>query len=468
MERRIQYASTDNVNIAFGVAGNGFPLLVVTPDGGCAHGPEQLPEALAYMYGRLAQHHTLVRLDLRGTGLSDREIPPLSTTALTGDLLAVLDRLRFERADIFAAASAGPVAIAFAVAHPDRVRRLVLWCTSAAGRDLLSPTRAAIDSLAERDWNVYTETLSSASFGWSDAEEARRLAAMIRETTSAAGRAAFTAHVRAMDLTDELPKLRSPALVVHFRDCQLVPSSCASRLAAQLPDAALALFDGNALFPQRDDQQTVVETIDAFLGGPGKFDAPPRARGSGGQPGLRSILFTDIEGSTALTQRLGDFHARKILRQHERITRQALAEHGGSEVKALGDGFLASFDSASKALECAASIQQSVEAFNQRGDDDAIHVRIGINAGEPIADGRDLMGTAVNLAARIAGQASGGQVLVADVVRQLVAGKGFLFADYPDAVVRGFEDPIRVYELRWGKRPAAGRDPDPLAAWVRA
>jgi len=78
-----------------------------------------------------------------------------------------------------------------------------------------------------------------------------------------------------------------------------------------------------------------------------------------------------------------------------------------------------------------------------------IRVRIGLNAGEPIAEQEDLFGTAVIIAARIAAQAHGGEILVSDVVRQLVAGKGFLFSDRGEAALRGFDDPVRVYEVRW-------------------
>jgi class 3 adenylate cyclase len=88
-------------------------------------------------------------------------------------------------------------------------------------------------------------------------------------------------------------------------------------------------------------------------------------------------------------------------------------------------------------------------------------VRIGLNAGEPIAEeeaGRaDLFGTAVNLAARIAGEAKGGEVLASDVVRQLVAGKGFLFADRGETALRGFEDPVRLYEVRWREEALKGQ-----------
>jgi len=162
------------------------------------------------------------------------------------------------------------------------------------------------------------------------------------------------------------------------------------------------------------------------------------------------VLFTDVEGSTALTQRLGDSKARDVLRTHERIVREALRAHGGAEVKALGDGFMASFSSATGALECAIAMQRAFAAHNEAAGE-PIRVRIGLNAGEPIAEGADLFGTAVNLAARIAARAAGGEILASDVVRQLVAGKGFLFADRGEVALRGFEDPVRLYELRWGE-----------------
>ncbi len=119
----------------------------------------------------------------------------------------------------------------------------------------------------------------------------------------------------------------------------------------------------------------------------------------------------------------------------------------------MGDGFMASFTSATGALECAIAMQRAFAAHNESAAE-PIRVRIGLNAGEPIAEedpeGRsDLFGTAVNLAARIAAQAAGGEVLASDVVRQLVAGKEFLFADRGETSLRGFDDPVRLYEVRW-------------------
>ena len=202
--------------------------------------------------------------------------------------------------------------------------------------------------------------------------------------------------------------------------------------------------------PWQGDTQAVLTAIDEFLG-EGE-EAAPTAEPT--EPGtFRTVLFTDVEGSTALTDRLGDAKARELLRENERLVREALKSHGGAEVKTMGDGFMASFSSATKALESAIAMQRAFAAHNESAEE-PIRVRIGLNAGEPIAEddpeGRsDLFGTAVNMAARIAAQAEGGEVLASDVVRQLVAGKRFLFADRGETALRGFEDPVRLYEVSW-------------------
>jgi len=112
---------------------------------------------------------------------------------------------------------------------------------------------------------------------------------------------------------------------------------------------------------------------------------------------------------------------------------------------------MASFASASRALECAIVIQRALAQHNEANPEIPIRVRIGLNAGEPVAEEKDLFGTAVQLAARIAAKAEGGEILAANVVRELAAGKGFLFSDRGDVALRGFEDPVRLYEVRWGE-----------------
>ncbi len=161
-----------------------------------------------------------------------------------------------------------------------------------------------------------------------------------------------------------------------------------------------------------------------------------------------------MESSTALRQQLGDAKAQELVRTHNAIVREALQAHGGSEIKHTGDGIMASFGSASRGLECAAAIQRGVARHLEEHPEAPLGVYIGLNAGEPIAeeqpDGRgDLFGTSVDLAKRICDQAESGQILASNVVRELAAGKGFLFANLGETALRGFEDPVRLYEVRW-------------------
>jgi class 3 adenylate cyclase len=169
---------------------------------------------------------------------------------------------------------------------------------------------------------------------------------------------------------------------------------------------------------------------------------------------LRTVIFTDLVGHTEMMSRLGDEKGRDVLREHERITREVLAAHGGTEVKTMGDGFMASFGSVTKAVECAVALQRAIDEWNTGAGATGrspLQVRCGLNAGEPIEEEGDLFGATVILASRIAAKAEGGEILVSDTVRGLCAGKGFLFSDRGEFEAKGFEEPVRVYEVRWGE-----------------
>jgi len=146
--------------------------------------------------------------------------------------------------------------------------------------------------------------------------------------------------------------------------------------------------------------------------------------------------------------RLGDEKGRAVLREHEQVTRNTLKTHGGSEVKTMGDGFMASFTSITKGVECAIALQRAFDERNASAPE-PVTIRVGLNAGEPIQEDGDLFGETVILAARIAAKAEGAEILVANAVRELCSGKGFLFADRGEFVAKGFEEPVRVYEVRW-------------------
>ena len=161
------------------------------------------------------------------------------------------------------------------------------------------------------------------------------------------------------------------------------------------------------------------------------------------QTAFRAILFTDMEGSTGLANRVGDARAIKLIRAHDEAVRAALAEHGGSEVKHTGDGIMASFTSAVSSVECAVDIQKRLADLQSQG----LHVRIGVSAGEPVTEEGDLFGAAVSLASRVCAHCDPGGILVSTAVRELAVGKGFKFADRGLAELKGFDEPVRLYAV---------------------
>jgi class 3 adenylate cyclase len=394
----------------------------------------------------LAQGCKLIRYDMRGSGLSDKDADDLSLEALVGDLTAVIESLSLEEFDLMSLGMlAGPTAMRYAAAHPDRVRKLVISSGFVRGSEISPPdTSKALVEFVSKFGFPNAEFMDDPEM---DSATQRDLHKRQQSAGSPKVQGKLLRLLYEVDVSDTLDDLTMPVLVLHGRN-DAVPFRLGRDLAARLPNVKLVPFAGSSSSGLTQVDQKLGPIRD-FLG------LEPLTKAAPATHDINTILFTDVVGSTALTERLGDAKARELLREHEGITRDALRAHGGSEVKTLGDGFMASFGSATKALECAIAMQQSFAARNESAEE-AINVRIGLNAGEPIAEddpgGRgDLFGTAVNMAARVASKADAGEILVADVVRQLVAGKEFLFNDRGDTELRGFEDPVRVYEVRWQK-----------------
>ena len=443
MEPQVQYAQTaDGLSIAYWTLGEGLPL-VYPAVSLFSHGQLewQIPENRRW-FERLAQKRMLVRYDGRGSGLSEHGVTKFSLETRLLDLEAVVERLGLERFDLFGSFAGGPLAIACAARHPERVARLILWCAYARYSDIEQPGSGALSDLAGKDWELYSETIAHVAFGWSEGDAAHRFAVFIRECTTHAEYLAFQDAARAVDVAGLLCQVAAPTLVIHRRQLSIVPVAAAQRLTSGISDARLVLLEGSSLAPYLGDIEGTAQAVDEFLG---DGDAPaaelPR--------GTATILFTDLVGSTALTQRLGDAKAQELLRAHNVIVREALKAHDGTQIKHTGDGIMASFASTSHALDCAIAIQRAVAAWAEEQPGLPLAVHIGLNAGEPVAEEGDLFGTAVQLARRICDQAEAGQILVPDAVRHLVGGKQFLFADSGDVALKGFEDPVRLYEVRW-------------------
>lgn len=164
---------------------------------------------------------------------------------------------------------------------------------------------------------------------------------------------------------------------------------------------------------------------------------------------FRTIIFTDLEGSTDMTQRLGDEAALRLLHTHDEIMHACLEQHGGRRVKHTGDGVMAAFTSVAQAVECMIAMQAALAAHCEATPDLPLRARMGAAAGEPVSDHEDLFGASVQLAARLCDHAKPGQILVAGVVRDLCIGKTLSFQEHGQVQLKGFSEPVRLFEVRW-------------------
>lgn len=270
MERFIQYTrAPDGIQIAYWTLGQGEPLIYMA--GGPWNHIEvwEAPQCRAW-YELLAANRMLVRYDARGTGLSQREVSDFSLDAYISDLEAVSGDLGLTRFDIFAAGDAGPAAISYAVRHPDRVSRLILWCAWAQGSDFqTSPRIRAWRGLIDEDWELMVDTCAHLAFGWDAGAIGRQAAEAFRANiTRETAQIALEATIAA-DVTDLLPQLHVPTLVLHRDAVSWLPVDVALKLAAGIPGSRLALTNGDTTAPYLGDTQGLINVIEGFLGGSG-------------------------------------------------------------------------------------------------------------------------------------------------------------------------------------------------------
>ena len=200
------------------------------------------------------------------------------------------------------------------------------------------------------------------------------------------------------------------------------------------------------------------DVAEVFLGGTETNNVGAVLLAGGGaharDPGIRTILFTDIVNSTTLTQSLGDEAALALLGVHDTIVRDALSALGGREVKHTGDGIMASFVSAAGAVRCAIQIQRELAKHEEANPERALKVRVGAAAGEPVEQNNDLFGSTVQLAARLCAHAQPEQILVANAIPDLCIGKGLLFDDLGEVDLKGFGYPVRAHAATWKQATA--------------
>jgi class 3 adenylate cyclase len=441
VEQQISYCTAaDGVRVAYATYGNdGAPPLVYFPD---MPGQEAI---WASTWGRpfmeeLAQHRRLITLDLGGFGASQRDVErPGRYDLFMSDLAAVADHLLLERFEIFASGMGpGIASIMYASEHPERVARLALF----SPRIMSSDNDLSVAESVLASSKLFYRSSATLYFPGGPPDAQLWFSRTSRDWSSPEQFAAFMRGT--FELSDILSRLTLPVLILHRKRSQVVAIAEIRMAASLVPGARLVTLDGDAGAPYWDFEQ-YIDTLRECLGVLSEGLSATQTGSAVSKGGLRTVLFTDLVGHTEMMQRLGDAKGREVLREHERITRELLKEYGGAEVKTMGDGFMASFGSVTKAMDCAIALQRAFAAH----EGEPLQARVGLNAGEPIEEDGDLFGATVILASRIAARAGPGEILVPETVRGLLSGKGFVFGDRGEFVPKGFDEGVRIWDVRW-------------------
>jgi class 3 adenylate cyclase len=445
----VRYCTTaDGISIAYSVQGHGPPLIALPAFFESFSVIHYMP-AEDEFWKTVAQRRTLIRLDWRGTGLSQREIADFTLQDSCNDIGAVADALGLRAFALWASTAAGPIALGYAATQPKRVSRLVVYGSYRRPIEAISgEAMAAYATLWRTNPDIAAQTLADLTGREIYPAEAVQMARMYRESVDGETAARiFEASLRPdWDATPYLPNIKALTLVIHRRGDSLFPFASGQAISAGIKNARFVPLEGAVHYHALADSAAVLDAMLSFLAEDER--KPRRSKAAPSASGVTTVLFTDIVGHTEMMQRLGDARGRDVLREHERITRDTLKQHGGTEVKTMGDGFMASFGSVTSAMECAIALQQAF-ATHTASMPEPLHVRVGLNAGEPIEEDGDLFGATVILASRIAAKAGPGEILVPDTVRGLLSGKGFMFGDRGEFVPKGFDDGVRLWDVRW-------------------
>lgn len=428
----IRYARSGGVAIAYQVVGDGDTDLLYVPDwiSNLVYGWE-MPVLRAF-YERLAESFRLILFDKRGTGLSDLggHFPALETRM--DDVRAVLDAVGSSRAVLLAAQDGCSMAALYAATYPERTKALVLFHPVAHNPQAQSEAvRAELAELRDR-WGTqeYCDKLlaSGAPSVARDPEQRARFANLLRVGASPSVAYALNRAFYETDLREVLPAVRVPTLVL-YRPGYF--EAHALDVAARIDGARALRISGEEAFEMQLSPE-VPDEVERFVAG----EAPPEVPDTV----LATILFTDIVGSSARAAAIGDRAWRELLARHHALVRRELTRYRGEEKDTAGDGFFATFDGPARAIRCAQAV---VDGVGELG----LEVRAGIHTGECELHEGKVAGLAVVIGARVAAAAGGGEVLVSQTVKDLVAGAGVDFEERGEHELKGVPGSWRLYSV---------------------
>jgi class 3 adenylate cyclase len=441
---RTHYARSGDVNIAYQVVGDGPFDLVYVP--GWISNIEQAwedPRISAFL-NRLTAFSRLLLFDKRGTGLSDRvridQLPTLEERM--DDVRTVMDAAGSERAALLGVSEGGVLAALFAATYPERTSSLAIFGSYASGfgsdevPGLMDPD--ALDASAEELMEVWSAGEAGGLLRvWapSAAEDERArddFGRYLRTSSSPSAAVALLRMNVAADITQAIPVIRAPTLVMHRTDDMIVPVECGRHLAEHIPDARYLELPGNDHLWYHGDWEAITDEVEEFFTGARPIAEPDRV--------LATVMFTDIVGSTEKAAEMGDSRWRELIERHDGLMREQIERHRGRTIKTMGDGVLATFDGPARAIRCACDAREAVRPLG-------VEIRAGLHTGECELIGDDVGGIAVNIGARVGAKAGPGEVLVSRTVTDLVAGSGIEFSERGSHALKGVPGKWELYAV---------------------
>ena len=437
MPPETRYArAMDGTHVAYQVHGDGPIDILVLRAWHSNLDHEWEEPVLAGILRRLGAVGRVIRLDRRGSGLSDRFEPTMLPTVedRIDDIRAVLDAAGVERIVPIGLAHGSALCTVFAATYPERTSGLVLY--SPPGLILGQADAAVVRAYADeiRDgWGSTAHARGIVDIAAPSRADDTAFVEWVREdqvvSSSAAEAVAQWELVSATNVDGVLSSIHAPTLVLWRKGS---PQG-GPRMAERIPGARAVELPGEDHVMISGDWRPWLAAVEDFV--EGVQDAETDA-----DRVLATVMFTDVVGSTERATALGDRDWRQLVDDHHAAVRRQLARFRGREIDTAGDGFFAAFDGPARAIRCAMAIRKALGALG-------LDVRVGLHAGECERVGGGLRGVAVHVGARVGAEAESGEILVTSTVRDLVAGSGIAFEDAGTRALKGLPESRQLYRV---------------------